>query len=249
MKRLLRLLGALAWLGVLGVACVAVAYASFNLVVHRGAVATPDVAGVPLREAADRLQDLGLRVRNDPTTSQPDPRIPKGAVIEQRPPAGARVKRGGLIDLIISTGPESATVPDVVGTEVQAALVSLVAAGLEAGATLRVASIDLPAGRVVETIPPAGAAASRGAAISLVVSEGARAETWVMPALISLPYDRARAALERGGFRFGRVTFEAYEGIAPGTILRQFPLAGHPVSRSDAISLAVAADPAGTLGL
>jgi beta-lactam-binding protein with PASTA domain len=68
-----------------------------------------------------------------------------------------------------------------------------------------------------------------------------------MPHLISRSYAEVRAGLEQQGFRFGRVTFERYEGIAAGTVLRQYPLAGHPLRRSEAISLAVVADPDGLL--
>ena len=53
------------------------------------------------------------------------------------------------------------------------------------------------------------------------------------------PFHRRR--FEAAGFRFGAVTFEPYEGISEGTILRQGPLPGHPLRRSDALSLVVAA--------
>jgi serine/threonine-protein kinase len=247
MRRLLRWIGALLWLVVLGVGCVAVAYSSFNLVVRRGAVATPDLTGVALKDASDRLQDLGLRVRHDRTTDRPHPSIGPGMVVEQRPPAGARIKRGGRVDLVVSTGADATPVPDVVGAELQAALVALAAAGVEPGSTLRVTSPDQPAGRVVESIPPAGAAIGPSTKVTLVVSEGAREQTWLMPHLISRSYAEVRAGLEQQGFRFGRVTFERYEGIAAGTVLRQYPLAGHPLRRSEAISLAVVADPDGLL--
>lgn len=233
---------ACAWVAVLGVACVAAAYVSFNLMVRRGTVSVPEVAGLPLADAIERLRDLGLRVQHDAAASRPDEAIPAGAVVATRPPIGAPVKRGGLVELVASLGPESLVVPDVAGTEVQAALVAFAAAGLQPGLTHRVASAETLAGRIVETIPPAGSPAPRGRAVTMIVSEGPRAATFVMPDLVTGAYEPARRTLEAAGFRFGRVTFERYESIAPGTILRQFPLPGHPVTRSEAISLAVAVD-------
>ena len=50
-----------------------------------------------------------------------------------------------------------------------------------------------------------------------------------------------RGFFELRGFRLGGVKFEPYEGVAAGTVLRQFPLAGHPLTRRDAISLVVVA--------
>jgi hypothetical protein len=37
------------------------------------------------------------------------------------------------------------------------------------------------------------------------------------------------------------VKYEPYEGIEAGVVLRQYPLAGHPLRRHDVISLVVAA--------
>jgi hypothetical protein len=44
------------------------------------------------------------------------------------------------------------------------------------------------------------------------------------------------------GFRLGSVKYERYEGIRPGVILRQYPLAGHPLRREDTVALVVAAE-------
>ena len=45
---------------------------------------------------------------------------------------------------------------------------------------------------------------------------------------------------DRGGFRLGSVRYERYEGVPAGTVLRQFPLPGHPFTRRDAVSLTIA---------
>ena len=56
-----------------------------------------------------------------------------------------------------------------------------------------------------------------------------------------------RKALRLSGFGAlvllaGCVTVnETYTGVAPGTVLRQFPLAGHPLRRDDVIALTVVA--------
>ena len=55
----------------------------------------------------------------------------------------------------------------------------------------------------------------------------------------ALGVEAVRAYFERRGFQMGGVKPEAYEGLSPGVILRQYPLAGHPVTRSDVISLVV----------
>jgi beta-lactam-binding protein with PASTA domain len=60
-----------------------------------------------------------------------------------------------------------------------------------------------------------------------------------MPDLVYRNYEDARRFFQQRGFRVGSVKFEVYAGIREGVILRQFPLAGHPLRRNDAISLVV----------
>jgi beta-lactam-binding protein with PASTA domain len=62
-----------------------------------------------------------------------------------------------------------------------------------------------------------------------------------MPDLIGRDFERIRLAFEARGFRLGGVRSQTYEGAAAGTILRQFPLAGYPVTRKDTLSFVVAA--------
>ncbi|MES1211049.1 MAG: PASTA domain-containing protein, partial [Acidobacteriota bacterium] len=65
-------------------------------------------------------------------------------------------------------------------------------------------------------------------------------ERFIMPDLIYRDYEGVRPLFEQRGFHFGSVKFERYEGVAAGTILRQFPLPGHPVTRDEAVSVVVA---------
>jgi hypothetical protein len=54
-----------------------------------------------------------------------------------------------------------------------------------------------------------------------------------------------RTAFEERGFRIGGVKSQSYEGALTGTILRQFPLAGSPVTRRDALSFVIASPEGG----
>jgi beta-lactam-binding protein with PASTA domain len=51
--------------------------------------------------------------------------------------------------------------------------------------------------------------------------------------------DKMRQRLETYGFRVGSARYEAYEGVAPNAILKQFPPAGYPISTHDVVSLTV----------
>jgi beta-lactam-binding protein with PASTA domain len=79
-----------------------------------------------------------------------------------------------------------------------------------------------------------------GTSVDLMVALDTAGAAYVMPDLVYRRYEPIRSAFETRGFRFGNVAFEPYEGVAEGTILRQQPLPGHPLRRTDAISLVVA---------
>jgi beta-lactam-binding protein with PASTA domain len=77
--------------------------------------------------------------------------------------------------------------------------------------------------------------------VDVLLTRGSVETVWVMPDLIGRDFERVRLAFETRGFRIGGVKEQYYEGAAAGTILRQFPLGGYPVSRKDALSFVVAA--------
>lgn len=229
----------LAYVVALGVVFVLSAYLAFNLFVRSGVTATPDLAGETETEAARILADQGLVLRRAEGGGRFDPEIPAGAVVEHEPTPRTLVKRGSPVEVVVSLGPERLTVPDLTGRGLPAAQVTLGAAGLSLGRTLQVYSRG-DRGTVVDQAPSAGATVAPMADVDLLLSRGDGARSFLMPDLVYRDYERVKLFFQTRGFRFGGIKFERYEGARPGIILRQFPLAGHPVTPSDAISLVVA---------
>lgn len=241
MRRFARWLGYAAYGGAVFVVFVVSAYAAFSVFVRSGATSVPELAGLADGEAAAMLADQGLRLKEREGEEAYDEQVEIGRVLRQRPPAGSFVKRGSVVEVTLSRGPQRLQVPDLVGQAVQSAQVALAAVGLPSGRTLSVWSERQPSGLVTLQNPAAGARVDRETPVDLYVSIGNTAETYVMPDLIYRGYDEVKTFFERGGFRLGSVKFEAYEGIGRGVVLRQFPLPGHPVRRQDPIALVVAA--------
>ena len=77
------------------------------------------------------------------------------------------------------------------------------------------------------------------------MSRGAAEARIVMPDFVGKDAEAVRARLEKFGFRVGSARFEAYEGVKPNTVLKQFPPAGYPLSTREVVSLTVSrsADP------
>ena len=243
-RKWLRGISCLSYLGMLGVLFGLVAYVAFSQFVRRGVTPTPDVLGMSEADAVALLTDQGLRA-DASDDERYDERVPAGHVLLQRPNAGTLVKRGSPVTLHLSLGPQQLQVPDVVGSAAQAAQVALTAAGLTLGRTLAVYSEEGDGGTVISQRPAAGTRAERAAQVDLFLAGGS-SKTWVMPDLVNLNYENVRRFFEARGFRIGRVSYEIYTGIAPNTVLRQFPPAGHPLRLGDVIALSLAKAEGGT---
>jgi len=239
--RLLAVARRLAQLFVLGTLFVVSAYLAFSFWVRRGATAVPAVVGASEEAARATLLEHGLAFRLADFGRFSD-QIREGHVYETRPAAGSYVKRGAEVEVVLSRGEQRVVVPDLTGKARTAARLTLEGEGLAEGATLEVFSTRGPAGTVVAQDPSPGVEALAGTPVTLLVARAASAPAWVMPDLVARRYEPVRASLEAGGFRFGSVAVEPYEGALPGTILRQTPPPGHPLRREDAISLVVSGE-------
>lgn len=238
--RALRLLGYLAYGGLALALFVVAAYSSFSVFVRSGTTPAPELTGRDRQEAAELLADSGLRIEIDEDAGRYHPDIPAGHVVEQHPGARTLVKRGSAVEVIVSQGPQQVAVPDLAGQSIQSAQIRLAAAGLSLGRTLNVFRLGADPGAVVDQAPAPGTTVSPGSAVDAVLALAGSGPIYVMPDLVYRDYERVRAFFDARGFRLGSVKFEPYDGVAEGTVLRQFPLAGHPLSRRDAISLVVA---------
>lgn len=239
-SRALRVLGYLAY-GALALGLfAAVGYLSFSAFVRSGTTPAPDLVGLPRQQAAEELADSGLTLRVREGAGRYHPESPAGAVLEQQPSARTLVKRGSGVEVTLSLGPQQVPVPDLAGQSLQSAQIRLAAAGLTLGRTLGVYRTGADPGAVVDQAPAPGTTVGPGVAVDAVLALAGSGPLYVMPDLVYRDYERVHLFFEGRGFRLGSVKFEPYEGVAEGTVLRQFPLAGHPLTRRDAISLVVA---------
>ncbi len=227
----------------LAVLFVAAGYLSFSRFVRSGGTEVPDLVGRPQAELATLAEERGLECRVREGSGRYDDLVPAGHALSQIPPAGSLVKRGATIKVVLSQGPRLMEVPDVRGKALQAAQVTLAAAGLGVGRTAGVHTLDAKPGSVHEQFPIAGERVGKASQVNLYLATSSKASTFLMPDLVYRDHETVRSFFERRGFRMGSVKFEPYESLATGVVLRQFPLAGHPLRRQDVISLVVVSPP------
>lgn len=216
---------------------------SFSKFVAGRSLRVPDLTNLAFEEAAALGAEMGLNVVPDPSQQRFDDKIPAHRICGQNPPPESAVKSGQTVRVFLSLGPRTIRVPELAGMTSRTASLALSRQGLVEGG---LSSARLPGapGVVAQGVTP-GTIVAPDARVDLLVSRGAPDVAYVMPDLIGRDFDRVRLAFEARGFRLGGVRSQAYEGAAAGTILRQYPQAGYPVTLRDTLSFVVASSEAG----
>lgn len=209
-----------------------------------GVVKIPDVRGMPEELAITTLRNVGLAIDN--TLHQPDPTVPMGQAIGTEPAAGAEVKIGSAVTLIISDGfsqPQQVEVPDVTHHTVEDAKEILFAVGLfRVGAVTLRSSTTVPAGKVSGMSPSAGTPVAYGTTINLFVSSGSTPPV-TAPNVVSLTLAEATAKINSAGLKLGFVSRQTSNTVEEGRVISQNPLMTALVPAGWEIDLVVSLGP------
>jgi len=216
---------------------------SFSRFVSGKSEKVPDLTNLSVDEATALAAERGLAVTVDASQEGFDDKVPARKVRGQNPAPDTAVKSGQTVRVFISLGPRQVRMPDLTGLTRRTAALALAKSGLKE-ATIASARLPGPPGVLAQGAAP-GAVAPPDAPVDILVNRGGMDVAYVMPDLIGRDFDRIRTAFEARGFRIGGVKSQAYEGAPNGTILRQFPLAGYPVTLRDTLSFVVTSSEAG----
>ena len=151
------------------------------------------MAGLPAADGQAAIEAVGLVAA---TEEQPSAEIEAGLVIETSPAAGTEVDLGSTVTMIVSTGPSTIPVPDVVGQAAADAQAALEGEGFVV-TTSEEASDDVEEGLVISTNPVAGTEVAPGTTVDMAVSTGP--EDVEVPEFIGLTIDEATTLAEEVG--------------------------------------------------
>jgi len=203
-------------------------------IVRRGKeVTVPNVCGVPLDTATailkkNQLQGVVVERRFDKI-------IDEGMVIIQEPLPGTKVKRGRIINLSVSLGPETIQIPDLTGLEFTKAKLIIEKLAIALDAVDSAYSDSIPPGRIIQTSPPADSEIVKGSSIRVVISRGPLLK---MPNLVGQPLAAARDTLKK----LSLVVREIKEIEGSGeknTVMVQSPEPDRIVNPGDSVNLMV----------
>ena len=198
-------------------------------------VEVPVLSGKTVNDASTILADAGLGLRVE-EARRVDAKVPAGQILAQEPQAGAKTRRDRSVRVWLSAGPRSSIVPALVGESERTARMRVQQEGFVVRAIAEIRSAEYPAGSVVAQTPPPK---SKSEQVAILVNQGERGATYVMPDLIGVNGDRASDLLRARGFRVAVVGDHPYPGVPAGVVLRQSPQAGFQIAPGEAISIEV----------
>jgi serine/threonine-protein kinase len=200
-----------------------------------GILALPDVDQKSSAEAVKILREKGFHPN---TQNQSSSTVGKGLVISTNPAAGTEVQVGSPVTVLVSSGPQEASVPEVTGESQAAATATLAAAGLKVTVTKREVAEPSP-GTVISQSPSAGSTLTVGSHVTIVVAQ-AQKQTPV-PSVVGQSEVQAVATLTAAGFTSTTVTRTVTEPSKVGIVVQQSPVAGHKLAKGATVTIAVGA--------
>jgi hypothetical protein len=172
---------ALAIIGIAFVLAVAAVVGFFVMLAQKPReVKVPMLVNLTVENARKKVAPLKLSIRE--FSRKPSESMDLGRILETSPVANERVKEGGVIDVIVSTGSKMVDVPDLIGMTGDEARVALAELGLKVdGKPTRTIDTDLPPGQVLRQIPPAGKRVERFSLVRLWIASPPNAPLGSLP--------------------------------------------------------------------
>jgi serine/threonine-protein kinase len=200
-------------------------------------VSVPALNGMSEAEAEALLQEnkLSLRVLGKRFSQD----VPAGNVVEQFPPAGTRLKSSRSVRVLVSAGSRSYAVPNLVGSSLRAAKLTLEQRNFTLGNTTMTRTATGDPLTIQQQDPQPGSQEGADPIVNVLVSSGRVEESFVMPDVVGKRLDQVAARIRTEGFQLGKLTYRKSSGVDVGLIVQQQPQAGHRVLKSDPIDLEV----------
>lgn len=193
----------------------------------------PDLSGVDVETARERLAGASLELGDVDSIAHPT--VPDARVVGQSPLPGQAALPGTAVSLTLSLGPQTRSVPDVLGLAADQAMIVLEASGF----VVRADSVESeePRGRVVTITPDSDRVVALPAEVQIRISTGP--PSLFMPLVLGLEEAEAVSMLDSLGFVVMEVEEVFRFGRDQGIVVEQEPAADTELQRGAEVRLSV----------
>ncbi|WP_369824062.1 Stk1 family PASTA domain-containing Ser/Thr kinase [Frondihabitans sp. PAMC 28766] len=163
------------WMGIVLIAIIVVAVVIWVVrlspitLPNNDSISVPNLSSETYAQGSAKLDKLKLtpdRVDESSTS------VASGKIIKTTPDPGTTVTVGETIEVYVSTGPQTVSLPDVSGQSVNGAWSQLTALGLKKGSETQQDSPTDSAGTVISTSPAANSKVAPGSTVDVIVASG-----------------------------------------------------------------------------
>lgn len=213
-------------------------YLTLNwLIQSEDTVVVPNVVGKEVVQTLERLSDLGLNTKVK--GSEYSAAVPKHHVIYQEPDPGREIKRGRDVRIILSKGPQSVVLPNLMGIGLAQARIFLDENDLLQGHLSYTYDPAVPKEEILSQYPRAGSLGLRRDAVDLLLSAGPAPQVLLMKDLRGLVLHQAMEIIETLHLTSGTIRSIREAGLADNTVVDHRPAAGYPVVAGSAVTFDV----------
>jgi eukaryotic-like serine/threonine-protein kinase len=211
------------------------AITAMRIAIHGREVSMPNLVGKGVSDASSDLRSRGLilRVADRVYSEQPI-----NTVVRQTPSPGMLMKVSQQAHVVLSLGQRALQIPPLEGDSLRVSRIELLRGGLQVGEVSALSLPDVPADTVVLQSPKPGASAATPR-VDVLVSQGPREDSYVMPHLIGMNVADAVRRLESVNIKRKLNTLSAPQW-PHGVVVDQTPTAGTRIPISTTAELTVA---------
>lgn len=214
-----------------------------NLVISQGTeeIEVPDVTGKSLSDAKDALVKAGFSVGS--TTEENSDTVESGKVCKQDPQGGKSAKKGSTVNLVVSKGADTVSVPDITGLTPERASKVASDLGFTISQSGSQASDTVDQGLIISQTLVAGSKAPKGSSIGYIISTGKK--TVSIPNVVGNSWSGAKSTLEGLGLVVSKKE-EYSSSVASGNVISTSPSAGTTVDSGSTVTVTVSKGASGS---
>ena len=206
---------------------------------QEGDIEVPNFKGYTVEQAEKEAEKLGLKINvSEKDYSDMD----EGKIIAQSPIKGEMVTEGTTIDVAVSLGQKSFTMPNVVGEEKDKAIEEITSLGGQKPEIEYEFSDDVKEGLVMEQNPAAQTETDSTKKIVLKVSKGAEDVNVTVPNFVGKDISSVKSELAAAGLQLGSISSQ--ESDKPkDQVIKQSIASGSEVAKDSVINFEVSKGP------
>lgn len=195
----------------------------------------PDIRGISMEDAKKLIEEKELTLNVIGRKNSKD--VEEDHIISQEPAPNTNIKVPATIDVVISLGPKTTKVPDIVGKPEQEAVIELENRGLQVAGREYRDDDEYPRGTVISQSIQHGTEVLDNATIDLIISNGPAFSTVKVPSYVGLQLDIAKQTIARDNLKEGDIFEEYSDEVPKGVVIRHRPAEGVYVEKDRKIDL------------